>query len=94
MAGKTFVFRDNKVDIISYKKDKRTYRAYTNTADDEFIINWLTYGNESDLEERKKRVKTFPENFGLGIAPEMQDFVNSTKVDEEKPKRTRKPKNK
>ncbi|TWP27084.1 hypothetical protein ETU09_08160 [Apibacter muscae] len=47
--------------IFTYIKDRRTYRIYGNQMTDEFAENYLKYGTEQELEDRKKEFETLVE---------------------------------
>lgn len=60
-SGKTYRFKQPTTDMLSYRKDGITYRKYANKASDHFIEEYLTYGSETDLTERKKMFAVLPE---------------------------------
>lgn len=51
--------------ILSYKKDGRTFRQYDNILTDSFVKEYLSNGNEEEIEERKK-LFNFPDEESLG----------------------------
>lgn len=68
--------------ILSYKKDGKTYRRYDNVLYDDFIKEYLTYGTDEELSERKKL-------FNFPVKQEGKKEVN----EETKVKKARKRKN-
>jgi len=47
--------------ILSYQKDGKTYKRYDNRLYDEFVKDFLVYGTEAEIEERKKLFRVLPE---------------------------------
>lgn len=47
--------------IFAYRIDKKTFRLYDNKFTNDFVKNFLTYGTEQEIEERKKLFSVLPE---------------------------------
>lgn len=60
---KTFKLKKAGSDILHFKKDGKTHRRYANKITEDFAINFLTYGTETEISERKKLFDTLPEQF-------------------------------
>lgn len=80
---KTFKFRVPFNGILSYKKNGVMHRRYAYRADDAFIIEFLTYGSENELQERKKMFKVFPDGFGEKVSENASN--EAEELVEEKP---------
>ena len=78
--NKTFILKKGlKVDMLSYKHLHRTYRLYVKDLHDSFVINFLTYGTDGEIEERKKMFEKLPDSL-----TEVKDVVVETEVKEKK----------
>lgn len=76
----TFKLKRNSSDIVAYKKEGRTFRAYANRAPESFMVDYLTYGTEAEIEHRKKLFSVLP--------------TSISQPSEIKEKKTRKPRTK
>jgi len=56
----TFVLKPSKVQILSYKKDGRTFRKYNNSLTEEFVNEFLSNGSEDEINDRKKLFSKLP----------------------------------
>jgi len=61
IVEKTFAFKDPAIIMLSYKKDKITYRKYSNKATDAFVREYLKHGTKEEIKQRKNLFKTLPE---------------------------------
>lgn len=85
--------------IFAYRVGKKTFRLYDNKFTNDFVKNFLTYGTEEEIEERKKLFSVLPEEEVsetqepiLEVAKEVVETEEKKDVDPvvEKPKRGRK----
>jgi len=56
----TFILRQKKGEILTYRKDDYTFRCYDYNLTEEFVINFLTYGTVEEIKERKKMFSKIP----------------------------------
>jgi hypothetical protein len=59
----TFELKKKGSDILRYQKNGKTYRKYSNKITEHFAIEFLTYGTEEQISERKKMFKVLPVSF-------------------------------
>ena len=76
IAVMDFEIKQKRGTILFYVKDGVTYRRYDNQLTPDFVKNFLTYGSEKELAERKKLFHKLPE--------EIKDVVNGEKQEEAK----------
>lgn len=65
--------------ILSYNKDGKTYRIYDNLLNSEFIDNYLKYGSEEEINERKKMFN-FPEETKKEKVEDSEKTVEKRKI--------------
>ena len=98
MAGKTFVYTGKRNEILVFRKNGVPHKKYAYKADDNFMIDFLTYGTAQEIEERKKLFKVLPQ----GMAEKKEAVNDAPKpvtakevvAAADKPKRKRQPKKK
>lgn len=56
----TFKLKRIEGNILAYRKDKKTFRLYDNSLNEEFVIGFLTNGTEEEIEQRKKLFSKLP----------------------------------
>lgn len=60
-SEKTFVIKKSVQGILSYVVGHRTFRVYAKDAKDSFVINYLKYGTDEEIEFRKSQFDKLPE---------------------------------
>ena len=56
----TFKLKRIEGNILAYRKDKKTFRLYDNSLNEEFVIGFLTNGTAEEIEQRKKLFSKLP----------------------------------
>ena len=56
----TFKLKRIEGNILAYRKDKKTFRLYDNSLNEEFVISFLTNGTAEEIEQRKKLFSKLP----------------------------------
>lgn len=86
--NKTFILKKGlKENMLSYKHLHRTYRLYIKDLNDNFVINFLTYGTEQEIEDRKKMFEKLP---GFLESKEVKEVEQVEEVKEKKSRKKNK----
>lgn len=57
----TFELKKKNNDMLRYVHEGKTYRKYANKLNESFAVAFLTYGTDSEIEDRKKLFRVLPD---------------------------------
>jgi len=75
----TFKLRQEKCEILWYRKDDTVFRRYDYALDDEFVSEFLTHGTAEEIAERKKLFSKLPDSIENGELKEENEVVEKPK---------------